>query len=107
SPLVGVEVDEGGMGLQILADSGAEASVSYRLFCTRPSSLGLSSPYKNFFFVAAMSGTQLAGTFNFDLRFTSKFGPYVGDTKFFYRLDAISTSTGQSLKGIASGSYTF
>lgn len=77
--------------------------VEYRLFLTRPASAGVTSGYKNAYFVHKAQGSQLALGTNVLPSIQAKFGAFPSSSQSYWRVDAVHTSSGQILKGIATG----
>lgn len=85
---------------------GGENFVNYRLFSSRPQSVGITSSYKNQFFISTYSNVQLQNEINVLPDLLSVFNIFPSGTKIFWRLDAVDVNSGQSLKNYVSGVFT-
>lgn len=84
--------------------SPIQTGVEYRLFMSRPTSQGVTRGYKNHFFIRRETGSGLATGVQIQADMIAKFGGVIAQTKVFWRIDAIHLNSGQSLKGMATGS---
>lgn len=87
---------------EITAD-GDDSNVSYRLFCSRPGSKGVTNSYKNQFFIVNVTADQLSSGYDISSALTAKFGAIAANNKIYWRLDGVNFSNGQVLKNMASG----
>lgn len=103
TPLTGVAVTGSGP-LMEWHGSNSVVGITYRIFVTKVQSRGVSGRYKNFFFIGQVqsSGTSYVD-FQFGDDYILKYGAMPASGKLFWRIDAVSNSTGQSLKGLHSG----
>lgn len=102
-PFENVEVTEASEVLTIDATTSVDTSATYNLFCSRPSSRGITSSYKNQFYLVTLDYSQIAAGYDFTAEFVAKFGPLQSSYKFFWRLDGIDLDSGQVLRNMASG----
>lgn len=86
--------------------NGGENFVRYRLFMSRPQSVGVTSSYKNQFFIKSYTNAQLQDEFNVLPDILAVFKIFPAGTKCFWRLDAVHTQSGQSLKNYCNGEIT-
>lgn len=94
-------------GGQIRLDmQGGQNEVLYRLFMSRPQSVGVTSSYKNQFFIKQYNKTQLQDEVNVLPDILAVFKLFPAGTKCFWRLDAVHTLSGQSLKNYCNGEIT-
>ena len=97
---------EPGPGSLEMTGEGTDATAKYRLYTSRPSSVGISNSYKNQFFIKEVTATQMEAAFEFRPQMEAKWGPIQAGTKFFWSLTAVDVTTGQAYKNLNSGSYT-
>lgn len=102
-PLSGAVLSQIGAVIKITS-SGSDLSATYRLFCTRPASKGITNSYKNHFFITNVTSGQLTSGYDVTEQLTEKFGSLPAGTLIYWRLDGINLSNGQTLKNMASGS---
>lgn len=88
--------------------SNTQLQVKYRIFISRPASVGISGAYKNKFYIKDVTGSG-GGVVTVDTKVSmeTKWGAILTEGRFYYRIDAVSITTGQSLKGIANGVVTW
>lgn len=107
TPLSDVNIDDM-PDEQFFEASSGQTGITYRLFVTRSSSVGISNAYKNHFFMASglpnMSGIVY---FDWSAAYLEKWGQMPASGKFFWRVDAVQGSTGQIFKGINSGVISY
>jgi hypothetical protein len=94
-------------GIFTLSAGGTFASATYRFFCSRPASKGVTQGYKNKFFIRNVTSVELSGGLNVSAELTAKFGAIAPGQKIYWRLDGIDTTNGQVLKNMASGFISF
>src|SRR5690606_1606682 len=107
TPLTDVVVTGPAPFFNISANS-AQANVLYRIFITKISSFGVSSGYKNFFFInqdSALIGTTIS--INFSTPYLERFGNIPTSGKFYWRVDAIHLDSGQIYKALNNGVYSY
>lgn len=85
--------------------SGGQTGVEYRLFCSRPASMGITQGYKNQFFIKASASSPLATGVDIRQALTDKFGLMKPGDRVYWRMKAIQTVTGQELDNIATGYF--
>lgn len=85
-----------------------QEGVVYRLFVTRVSSVGISSPYKNHFYMS-QEVTPVGNVIYipYGAEYAAKWGQPPASGKLYYRVDAVQVSTGQIYKGLHSGSLIY
>ena len=105
TPFTFFEVSDGPHDLTFTGN-GAQAGVSYRIFVTQANSKGITTGYKNYFYMDSGERNEV-GTVakNFADQYRAKWGSVPLNSKLYFRVDAIHKSTGQILKGIADGSH--
>lgn len=86
--------------------NGGENFVRYRLFMSRPQSVGVTSSYKNMFYIKSYTNSQIQDEFNVLPDILAVFKIFPAGTKSFWRLDAVHTQSGQSLKNYCNGDIT-
>lgn len=86
--------------------NNAESRVSYRLFASRPSSVGISTGYKNQFYIGAYTFPSIHDGIDITDDLINVFGVFPIGSKIFWRIDAVHVDSGQVFKKIASKSYT-
>lgn len=106
-PLIGAELTNEAGHFVIQTSSGDDVAATYRLFVSAPFSRGVSQGYRNKFFITNVTAAQLGSGLEVTTLLEQKFGAIPSSGKFFWRLDGIQTTTGQTLKNMASGSLTF
>lgn len=86
----------------------AQPLMEYRLFISQTMSKGISQGYKNKFLIQTLSTAipeDVSGEFTAE--YIAKWGNIPSSGKMFWRLDVVDGYTGQSLKGIASGTASY
>lgn len=84
---------------------GATENMEYRVFTSKISSRGVSNSYANLYFMGKATATESGAiTINVQANYVAKYGARPGRGKLFFRCDVVDPQTGQSLKGLASGS---
>lgn len=106
-PLIGATLTESSDVFTIATASGDDISATYRLFVTAPHSKGITSSYKNHFFITNVTAVQLSSGLDVTSALVAKFGKMPSAGKLYWRLDGIQTTTGQTLKNMASGFTTW
>lgn len=82
-----------------------QAGCIYRIHLTRPLSVGVTVGYPNHYFIASQNHGATGINANIAPDIIAKFGSIPQGSKFFYRIDAVHTLSGQIFKGIATGSF--
>lgn len=101
-PLLSPAVTFSAGGFQI-SSLGTYSVATYRLFMSRPASRGITSSYKNQFFITNVTSTQLSAGYTVTPFMANVFGAIATGQKIYWRLDGIDTDKGQVLKNMASG----
>ena len=95
-----VFVDAGNLKAQIV---NSEIGKIYQVFVSGFKSNGVSSAYKNQFFVGQVAGTGGVASLTLTGGYIAKFGTIPSEGKLFYSFNAVDVSTGQSYKKLETG----
>lgn len=83
--------------------TSAELDTDYRLFMSRPVSRGVTDSYINHFFLRVITGADMGVMQNLTEDVVERFGDLPVGSRFYWRVDGVNLTTGQSLKNIKSG----
>lgn len=106
NPITGSQVFIAGGNIQGSIIS-SQTGIMYRFFMSKISSMGISNPYKNQFFIGEVLGDGNDVLEALTASYVNRFGPLPASGKFYYSISAISVSTGQSLKNLVEGLWSF
>ena len=106
-PLIGASLSEAAGVFTISTTSGNDVAATYRLFCSRPASQGVTNGYQNKYFIQNVTYTELGAGLDVTESLEAKFGALPDGSRMYWRLDGINTSNGQTLKNMASGSVSW
>ena len=83
--------------------TSAELDTDYRLFMSRPVSRGVTDSYINHFFLRVITGADMGVIQNLTEDVVERFGDIPIGSRFYWRVDGVNLTTGQSLENISSG----
>ena len=83
--------------------TAGELDTDYRLFMSRPVSRGVTDSYINHFFLRVITGAEMGVVQNITEEVAARFGAVPLGSRFYWRVDGVNLTTGQSLENISSG----
>lgn len=83
--------------------TAGELDTDYRLFMSRPVSRGVTDSYINHFFLRVITGADMGVVQNLTEDVVQRFGDMPQGSRFYWRVDGVNLTTGQSLENISSG----
>lgn len=83
--------------------TAGELDTDYRLFMSRPVSRGVTDSYINHFFLRVITGAEMGVLQNLTEDVVERFGDMPLGSRFYWRVDGVNFTTGQSLENISSG----
>lgn len=92
-----------GRGDLTTSATAAELDTDYRLFMSRPVSKGVTDAYINHFFLRVLTGAQMGVVQNITEEVATRFGAVPLGSRFYWRVDGVNLTTGQSLENMKSG----
>lgn len=81
----------------------SEPDTDYRLFFSRPVSRGVTDSYINLYFLRILTGMDIGSMLDLTPQVIERFGAAPPGSRFYWRVDGVNFTTGQSLENMRSG----